>query len=421
MARRVFLHVGLPKSGTTFLQSLLLDHREQLADAGLLFPGEDGWKDQVRAVRDVRQMPMRSRRHRREVPGAWDRLAGEMREWPGDAVVSMEWLCRSEPEHIQRILRDLAPARVEVVFTLRDLARTIPASWQESIQNQNEWTWREFLDVLSTDDPDVPRPDRRFWKLHDAVALLGRWTAHVPVDRVHLITVPRAGAPPGLLWERFCGVVGVDPAQFPPVTTRRNESLGVVSTELVRLLTPRARAAGLSEETRQALVAQQLAKRGLSGRRSREPSLTIPGDLHDWVRERAEEEIAGIRAAGVHVVGDLDELRAELPDQVQAQPDELDDTTLLDAALDGLVIAVDQHAVAARHVAELTDELAAVRDRHARRLARRTRRLQRQRDRAVARLRRWESRPVRSAARLSVRRLPLAGRAARALRRRVGS
>ncbi len=39
MADRVFLHIGVPKSGTTYLQAGLWQNREPLRDQGLLFPG----------------------------------------------------------------------------------------------------------------------------------------------------------------------------------------------------------------------------------------------------------------------------------------------------------------------------------------------------------------------------------------------
>ena len=39
MARRVFLHIGPPKTGTSFLQAAWFQHREDLARQGLLYPG----------------------------------------------------------------------------------------------------------------------------------------------------------------------------------------------------------------------------------------------------------------------------------------------------------------------------------------------------------------------------------------------
>ena len=42
MAERVVVHIGLMKSGTTFLQGRLDANREQLAAQGVLFPGPTG-------------------------------------------------------------------------------------------------------------------------------------------------------------------------------------------------------------------------------------------------------------------------------------------------------------------------------------------------------------------------------------------
>ena len=53
VTRQVLLHVGLPKSGTSYLHKLLSANRDRLRSAGVLFPGDD-WSDQVVAVRDVR-------------------------------------------------------------------------------------------------------------------------------------------------------------------------------------------------------------------------------------------------------------------------------------------------------------------------------------------------------------------------------
>ncbi len=90
MATKTFLHVGLPKSGTTYLQAVLADNKERLADRSrLLFPGKS-WHEQVRAVRDVRGQ--RGRGASADDSGAWQSLVDEIAAWDGDAIISMEWL-----------------------------------------------------------------------------------------------------------------------------------------------------------------------------------------------------------------------------------------------------------------------------------------------------------------------------------------
>ncbi len=407
MQKRVFLHVGLPKSGTTYLQAVLAANKDKLErEAGLLYPGRS-WSDQVRAVRDVRQMSLRHERRRAAARGAWDRLAAEINAFPGDAVISMEWLCRSEPHQIQRIIRDLEGARLEVVFTVRDLGRTLPSSWQESIQTRGGWSWRAFLEEVSAggDLPGaaaVKQDDRRFWRLQDAAALIVRWTEFLPPQQVHVITVPPAGDPPRTLWERFAGVLGVDASVYVTEGLATNESLGLESAEMMRLLNARTRERRMSTDTYRSIVTQQLSKRGLSKRKHRESRLTIPHDLHDWVRACSAREIDGISAAGVDVVGDLEELRPDLSGPVGAQPEDLDADALLDAALDALVIAVQQRAAAQKKRARQSEELA-LREAQERR-----------------RVEAWTARPLRSAVRIHARRSGLVRAVVGRLRRGQG-
>lgn len=194
MSTEVFLHIGLPKSGTSYLQRLLTEHRSALQErAGLLFPGRS-WDDQVMAVRDVRDMGGGDR-----VKAAWPRLVDEVHRWQGRTVISMEWLCSAEPRVVRRIVADLEPATVQVVVTVRDLGRTLPAAWQEFVQNRSSWTWEEFLAGVTDPDLTATAPGRAFWSQQDAPRLVERWASVVTPDRVHVVTLPQPGAPRDLL------------------------------------------------------------------------------------------------------------------------------------------------------------------------------------------------------------------------------
>ena len=80
MAQRVVFHIGLMKSGTTFIQGRLNTNRERLAEQQVLFPGPT-WNRHVRAVSDLLQSQNRK-------PGSWNSLVDEIREHDGTAVVS---------------------------------------------------------------------------------------------------------------------------------------------------------------------------------------------------------------------------------------------------------------------------------------------------------------------------------------------
>ena len=60
MGKRIVLHVGAMKSGTSYLQTLLMDNKARLAEHGVVVPGAR-WGDQVAGVSHVleRQKVMR--------------------------------------------------------------------------------------------------------------------------------------------------------------------------------------------------------------------------------------------------------------------------------------------------------------------------------------------------------------------------
>ncbi len=301
MAERVVLHVGCMKSGTSFIQRTLGENRVALADQDYLFPGKH-WQQQVLAVIDVRG-------HRRdgEVPadavGAWDRLGAEIDAWRGTAIVSMEFLATTPPAGIERIVASLAPAQVDVVLTVRDLGRSIPSMWQEGVKNGEPGEWGDYVAAVRDGDPRRPGPARRFWRHQAATPIARRWGRGVGLDHVTVVTVPPPGAPPGLLWERFCFVLGLDPVPFAPAGPG-NESLGAASAEVMRALNERLVGA-LSTPDYNRLV-KRLGKQGLAPRRDREAAI---GYDDPWVSERAQSVIDGLTRLGVRVVGDLEDLR----------------------------------------------------------------------------------------------------------------
>ena len=329
MAERVVLHVGCLKSGTSFVQRTLGPEPRRPRCPGLPVP-RDHWRQQVLAVIDVRG-------HRRdgEVPadavGAWDRLRAEIAAWPGTAIVSMEFLATTTPAGIQRIVASLAPAAVEVVLTVRDLGRSIPSMWQESVKNGESGSWAEFVAAVRDGDPRQPGPARRFWRHQAATPIARRWAHGVGVDPLTMVTVPVAGrarrpALGAVLHRRRAGPRALR-CCVPPAGRGANESLGAASAEVMRTLNERLVGA-LSTHDYNAVV-KRLAKRGLAPRRDREAPIGfggVPdGPADAWLGARAQAMIDGLGGLGVRVVGDLEELRP-LPvtgvDPADVPPDE---------------------------------------------------------------------------------------------------
>lgn len=331
---RVVLHVGAMKSGTTFLQSCLFDNKAVLEEQGVLLPGKE-WRSQARAVHGLLH----------DKGTQWRKMAERMSAHPGLSVVSMEFLAAVTPTKaraVRETLRDDVDLRV--VITARDLNRSIPAMWQESVQNGRSWTWRAYHDALVSHRPSLSSPGRRpaaaghFWRQQDLVAIAETWAGVVGADRVDVVTVPPPGGPRDLLWQRFASVLGLDPAAIRTVKPA-NESLGAASAQVMRRLNELLDETGLTFSESQVARKRLLAKSVLAARKGEEPALGL--DVAPWVAEETARTVAALTRLGVGLVGDWSDLHPVAVPGID--PDEVDQELVLETALHGL--AGFMHAV----------------------------------------------------------------------------
>lgn len=332
----VFVHVGAPKTGTTYLQNVLWKNRDELSADGLCYPLQSPM-EHLAAALDLRQMPWAGK-HNPAREGAWERVAARVRAWTGPvAVISNELLGGVTDKQARQAVESLQPAEVHVVFTARDLARQLPSDWQEHLKHRHTVTFEKFVDDLIERGIDAPRPfGEMFWGLHDAVRVLGNWSAALPPERIHLVTVPHPGAPKGLLWQRFATLLGVDPARYDTEITGSNTSIGQAEAEFLRRLNLVLGKQRLGERY-DPLVRVGLAE-GILARRPDQRRIMLGQDRHEWVRRRSEEIIQGVRAGGYDVIGDLDEL---LPGALEtAQPHQRPGDTAVQELFDVAVDAV---------------------------------------------------------------------------------
>ncbi|RHW28706.1 hypothetical protein D0Z08_02315 [Nocardioides immobilis] len=301
------LHIGAMKTGTTFLQQLLADHRTALAEHGFRVP-----RDQALALRGVLDgTPGPDATTRR------DRVAGrflrEVQEYDGrGSVVSWEFLSFLDPSQARRLLDALAGVEVDVVLTVRDAARTMPAQWQTTCRNGTTLPWPRFARGIGAwlDEGRDNRAARLFRRTQGVSQMLDVWTGAVGRDRVRVVTVPRSGADPLLLWRRFAEATGIDSDLAVDPDVRRNPSLGHPSCELLRLINVvlAGTAPAGSEQVIRAVVAPDLETRAGSeppvrlDRRGREVAAAWNGLVRD-----------AVTSAGVAVIGDLDDLPVAPP------------------------------------------------------------------------------------------------------------
>ena len=308
MSPTVYLHIGAPKTGTTYLQDRLSRNAASLADHDVHFPGRSALVSpglfHFRAALDLLGQDWGGAPGHAE--GSWEALVRRVRRKSGTVVISHEILAPAAPDHVARAMADLGPD-VHVVYTARDLGRQVPAAWQESIKQGRRWRYSSFVRRME-------RGKTWFSRAFDLPTVLGRWGAHVPPEHVHLVTVPpsESARPGDDLWHRFCRVVGIDPAWAPEQSDRANVSLGVAEAAVLRRLNKQLDRMARRESAYDGLIRSMLAEDVLA--RGSSPRITLPPTAFEWVDRTTSTWIEYIEQSGIDVVGDVEELRPAKPD-----------------------------------------------------------------------------------------------------------
>lgn len=360
MSRRVLLHVGTPKTGTSYLQDVLFRNPGPLASAGIVYPA-DRFDAHFLAALDLMRLPWGGLEA--EAVGAWDRLAAAVREHDGTAIVSHEILATASRAQVERALASLGHddgTEVHLVLSVRDLTRQIPAEWQENVKHRATLTYRGFLEQIR--DPErTGRIGSWFWGVQEVPAILDRWGAALPPEQVHMVTVPPPDGAPDELWQRFRRAFGLDGVDLDLGTDRTNASLGVPAAALVRRINAAANQELPPAHYRP--VVRELLAHGTLSRRTDTSRLRLPPDLGPWVKELEEAWIAEIDGRGYDVVGDLDELRgADVAGGADwVDPDHPDEAQVADVAVDALKAVLLETASLTEHRDRLEHELVDVR------------------------------------------------------------
>jgi hypothetical protein len=336
--KKVFLHVGAPKTGTSQLQDLLYVNREGLRAKGVLYPAER-FDHQFLAAIDLLGKSWGGLEA--EAGGAWGWLVEKANGFDGTVILSHEVFAGATAEQAKGAIEDLE-GEVHLVYSARDLARQIPAEWQEGVKHRRQLTYAKFCADIRAERPKTPMA-KWFWSVQDWPAVLARWSGSLPADRVHVLTVPPSDSPRSTLMQRFLDLFEIDASWLSLESERANVSLGGAETAVIRRINemlPPDRLEGpiYRHYVREVLVHQTLAPVSTS------PRLQLPPDLVDWVGETTERWVGDIDDAGYDIVGGLEELQPHGGDDPWYDPDAAPPADQLGVAYDAIEVLLREIA-----------------------------------------------------------------------------
>jgi hypothetical protein len=318
---RVFLHIGLPKTGTTYLQDVAWANKQTLAAHGVLVPGPHRRRHYLASL-DVRDDPKLERRPG-DVAHPWDDLVREILEWDGDALVSHEFFGAASVEQVRRVADSLQDRELHVVVTARSVYDVGLTIWQEVVK---------FGSAMSVDvypkRTDYDPTNEWGWASWDLGEVLDRWGEVVPHDRIHVLAVARRPDEPAALWHAYADLIGVDPSEYVVPDVPSNPALGLVEVELLRRINEKLDGF-TSAPDRGRWIRSYLAQGDILPQRQER---FRPGpDKHEELMRRARRAVQVLTTGGYDFRGEFDLLVPHEQSGLR-HPDEVTPQEMLDSA-----------------------------------------------------------------------------------------
>ncbi|TDC42199.1 hypothetical protein E1281_36500 [Actinomadura sp. KC345] len=330
MASKIVLHIGLQKSGTTFLQHMVQDNSEALAESGVLYPVPKDWDDGKRTVANHEwssygllgtEYPWVPEERASRTAASWEVLLEQVRAWPGTVLLSAEALSVIRADAVRRLLDSLAVDDVEVVITARSLGRSMPSLWQQHIRNGRSTSFESYLGRLAAHrdkgrDHVEADLDAHIWRAFTLSSLVQRWS-DAGANRVSVVTSP--GKPPELLLERFTQAAGLPDLAHVPVADRQAHT-GLTAPETLVLASLNAAMREDSWPRQKADRLRQLVTERFQAREQRGGKLAVPPEWRPRVADWSKADLTALQATDARIVGAIEDLRYDPAQEKTAPP-----------------------------------------------------------------------------------------------------
>ena len=289
MARAV-LHVGLPKTGTSYVQqSLVQNRRGSRSDRGR--GAQRPWRAQHDAAYDLLGRRIGGT-DAGAVVGAWPALVDRVARLSHPSVLLAPGPVHARPRQVHPSRARSAPCSLHVVVTVRDLRRAISGPrGSRTPRTAGRSVGRDY--VLAVRDPSSGPPTSgvAFWLRYDVRRILQTWSERRSRwSSSSVVAVPRAALSPHLLFERFAEAADLDPTwallRPPPWSPGAPRRVGGPQRSPSPSL-GRGAAARLTEAQHRKVAAEPVDACGLRGGRRRRAGVSLGASGKSGLRRRA--------------------------------------------------------------------------------------------------------------------------------------
>ena len=217
--KRVILHIGTPKTGTTSLQWSFLQSRPQLIDLGLLYPSCGLSTDS----HEFAHHPL-ARAAKAKLTTPWKSVVTEIQSSICDtAIISSEEMTALDSTSIEFIRDCLQGFELSIVAYLREQVDYIEAMYNQNIKTAKDTRTRDrFLtDFLATDEANY-------------LKLLDRWTTALCPSKTYFRVYQKALLKNGDIIDDFSDLFSIPIDQIERPTRTLNAGVNNKYLELLR-------------------------------------------------------------------------------------------------------------------------------------------------------------------------------------------
>jgi len=332
--RRLIIHPGFHKSGTTALQESLAKNRQLLRENEVLYPSI-GTKAHHRAAWSLEGQVWgwKKRGGERISPKVWEKLVDRVNSAKEDTVIiSSEFFSQIDGEKIRKIRSDLKGREIEILFTLRPLAKLLPSSYQQYLKYGLKVKYEEWLHEIF-ENREKTKVSPSFWRRHEHGKVIARWVDIFGSSKVTLLIADEAK--PDFLFNEVNNFLKLPKGTLTSVQTGSNRSLNMEEISLLLEINrkfPKERSWGEYKVFIREGYIRQLTDYVTPPREN--ARLLTP----DWAAEKANqmglETLSEIRHLGIRVIGNLESLgEANIPIGRSIYPETIDIKTIASAML----------------------------------------------------------------------------------------
>ena len=334
MPKKVFIHVGFHKTGTTAIQESLHSHREELKNLGLIYDTNNRRANHRQAwALAGRYWGWKNRGGKKTPILEWNKQVKSLKSKKSKSILSSEFFSELNDAQLNRMASDLKNFHVEVIFTIRPLSKMLASSYQQYLKYGIKASYDEWLHDIFQNAPKS-KLTPTFWKRHRHEVVIARWAKVFGNQNVHLVVVDESE--PDFLFTSFNQILQLPAGTLSEViNSGTNRSLNYSEISLLLAINrafPKERNwADYEAFIREGSIRRLTNQADLAGLSEK---LLTPQWAVDESQKITLKSINEINALGIRIYGDLKEFAmASVPVGANKEVSEIPIETVVNALL----------------------------------------------------------------------------------------